>query len=131
MMTHQPMSHPTQQTMFKPTQQTMSHPKLIPKINHILSDYSKFMTEGLRNSNIWGYGFNRLNVTAMETSRCPYGFTSFGYKQQTGELFLGMRMNIDQFSPVKFIEWDGRSDIMDLLSKLMNNLLNEFLSANS
>ena len=100
---------------------------LTPKINHQLNDYSKFMKKGLVDPKIWGYGFHRLNVTNTEIDRCPYSFTCFAYKKQSGDLFLGMRINVDT-SLLKFVEWDGRNDIIELLSKLMNSLLNEFIS---
>mgnify|MGYP001380875632 CR=1 FL=1 len=97
-----------------------------------VSNYAEFMMEGLENPSIWGYGFRRLKVKISEDNKthCPYSFTGFSYKEQSGGIFLGMRMNIDQNSPVRFIKWDGHSDIMESLGKLMNGLLIVFVNAN-
>lgn len=97
-----------------------------------VSNYAKFMMEGLENPSIWGYGFRRIKVKISEDNktRCPYSFTSFAYKEQSGNTFLGMRMNVGQNSPVRFIKWNGHVDIMESLGKLMNCLLIDFVNAN-
>lgn len=116
----------------KKTPQSVQRQQIIltPKISHPLNNYSQFMKEGLVNPKTWGYGFRRLNVTNTEITHCPYSFTCSSYKKQSGDLFLGMRINVDR-SLQKFIAWDGGNDIMDLLSKLMNSLLNEFIDKQS
>jgi len=97
-----------------------------------VSNYSKFMMEGLENPSIWGYGFRRIKVKISEDNKthCPYSFTSFGYRGQSGNTFLGMRMNVVHNSPVRFIKWDGHVDIMESLGKLINGLLIDFINAN-
>ena len=124
----------TQKYTFQPTQEHAGIPTqqiiLTPKIKHPVNDYSKFMKEGLVDNKIWGYGFRRLNITNTEIDSCPYNFTCFAYKKQSGDLFLGMRINVDT-SIQRFIQWDGSNDIMDLLSKLMNSLFNEFIDRQS
>lgn len=92
-------------------------------------DYSKFMIEGLENEKAWGYGFRRLTVQASpeEQIRCPYSFTGFGYKEQNGKLFLGLRMNVDQISPVRYLEWDGSNNVLEKFAEMMGHLLAEFI----
>ena len=95
-------------------------------------DYKKLMFEGLEDPNIWGYGFRRLGVKSTEDTKsiCPYNFTSFGYKSQEKKLFFGMRMNVDQNSPVKFIEYNEEKNPVKILSDLMNLLVTDFIKTN-
>ena len=54
----------------------------------------------------WGYGLRRITVVVNKKDvafyqKIPYTFTSMGFKAQNGKWYLGLRMNIDQFSPIK------------------------------
>lgn len=104
--------------------------EIMSQRNTIASEinYDKFMFEGLEDDRCWGYGFRRLTVKSTEDTKniCPYTFTSFGYKTQDKKLLLGMRMNVDQHSPVKFIDWDKTKNPTDLLSILMRELMCDF-----
>lgn len=94
------------------------------------NNYSKFMMEGIEEKSSWGYGFRRLNVKAATEDKmmCPYTFTGFGYKEQDGRLYLGLRMNVDQVSPAKFTEWDGNNNVMEKFAILMRDLLEDFIN---
>ena len=76
-------------------------------------DYKKFMFEGLEDPDRWGYGFRRLGVKSTEE-----------------KLFFGMRMNVDQNSPVKFIEYNEEKNPVKILSDLMNLLVTDFIKTN-
>ena len=105
--------------------------EIMSQRNTIASEinYDKFMFEGLEDDRSWGYGFRRLTVKSTEDTKniCPYTFISFGYKTQDKKLLLGMRMNVDQHSPVKFIDWDKTKKPTDLLSILMRELMCDFI----
>ena len=54
----------------------------------------------------WGYGFKRISVglppEIKKLQKMQYTFTSVGFKSEKGEYFIGLRMNVDQRSPIKF-----------------------------
>lgn len=95
-------------------------------------NYSSFLQEGLEDKKSWGYGFRRLNVKASDADKmiCPYVFTGFGYKEQNGNLFLGLRMNVDQISPVKFVKWNGDNNVMEKFGTMMGQLVENFIKKN-
>ena len=94
-------------------------------------DYSKMMKEGLDDIN-WGFGHRRLGVSSSGSSQngFPYCFTAFGYKKKTGKMFLGLRMNVDQISPHKLIEWDDEP-VLEKLGVLMHEFISEYKTSTS
>ena len=52
----------------------------------------------------WGYGFKRVAVEIPDSIRNgnPFTFTSVGFKNEAEDYFIGLRMHVDQNSPIKF-----------------------------
>ena len=85
------------------------------------------LMEGLDNKEKWGYGFRRISVHATNLNNYPYTFTAFGYKDQEGKMFLGLRANVDQCSPMEMKEWNHGTDIKSAWSELMGTLVSKTL----
>jgi len=87
------------------------------------------LTEGL-NDDKWGYGIRRIRVMAPSYQRnnmCPYTFTSMGFKNRDGELFVCLRMNVDQHSPLKKKSLLPTSDIQKLWGDMMKELVANYV----
>ena len=82
-----------------------------------------FCFNGLQDQ--WGYGMKRMYVSPPRNIACPYGFQGFGYKRRDGRLFIGLRMLVDQNSPVKFRLWSKTVPIMDLWGEIMVEFIRE------
>jgi len=88
------------------------------------------LTDGIA-SNVWGYGMRRIKLTADPNvpefvTRVPYTFTTFGFKNQAGEWFVCVRMNIDQHSPQKMRPMNPESDIYQLWGEMMLEFADEY-----
>ncbi len=98
---------------------------------HKLSSNERFISyilEGLGGEGIWGYGIHRVRVMASnkkDDTAYPYAFTSMGFKSQDGELYICLRMNIDQNSPMKKRRLLPTSDGYALCGEMMNKLIDE------
>jgi hypothetical protein len=69
-----------------------------------MTPYKEILTKGIIKH--WGFGRNRIKVTSPTNyAQCPYSFIGLGYKNKEGKLFIGLRMNVDQYIPLKLREW--------------------------
>ena len=86
------------------------------------------MKEGLVKENTWGFGSLRLKVLPRPPDQklCPFSFTAFGYKNKNGKMFLGLRMNVDQISPHRLIEWNDEP-VLDTLGELMREFIHKYI----
>jgi hypothetical protein len=91
-------------------------------------DYTKMMKEGLTEKTAWGYGRRRLKVLPRvpDQKLCPFSFTAFGYKNNKGKMFLCLRMNVDQISPHKSVEWNDEP-VLEKLGELMREFIHKYI----
>jgi len=90
--------------------------------------FNSQILEGL-SGDIWGYGTRRIQVVAPDNQRythCPYTFTSMGFKSREGEIYICLRMNIDQNSPLKKRRLLSTSDCYLLCGEMMGEFATEF-----
>ena len=90
---------------------------------------AKLLTEGLENKDSWGYGFRRITVKPINLPDFQYTFTALGYKDQDGEMYLGMRMNVDQYSPLELHKWDLDTDIRSVWPDMLGNLYRKHMQS--
>ena len=57
----------------------------------------------------------------------PYTFTSLGYKDQNGKWYVGLRMNIDQVSPLKLRPMNADTNLTDAWAEMMREFVKEFV----
>lgn len=94
--------------------------------------FNSRILEGLA-GNTWGYGLRRIQVVAPDNLRyayCPYSFTSMGFKNREGEIFVCLRMNIDQHSPLKKRRLFPTSDGYLLCGEMMTEFAMEYAKKN-
>ena len=89
---------------------------------------ANLLTEGLENKDSWGYGFRRISVKPSNLPDFPYTFTALGYKDQDGQMYLGMRINIDQYSPLELHKWDHDMDIRSAWTDMLGKLYQKFFN---
>ncbi len=89
-----------------------------------LQGWAPMLREGLHEKGSWGYGIKRLTVKES-TGSWPMTFSAMAYKNEQGKWFLGLRMNIDQVSPIKFRDWNDGDNIVLLLADLMSEHMRE------
>ena len=88
----------------------------------------KTLMEGL-DGNRWGYGLRRISVTVNPDvdvgfhHQVPYTFTSLGYKDQNGKWYVGLRMNIDQVSPLKMRPMNANTDLTNAWAEMMREFV--------
>ena len=87
--------------------------------------YKEILTEGICKG--WGFGRKRIRVTSPDKLKCPYSFTGLGYKNKDGQLFLGLRMNVDQHSPLKLKEWTNDLDVELAWGYMVTEFVDEFV----
>ncbi len=90
-----------------------------------LQNWAPMLREGLDAPDSWGYGTRRLTVKDKD-GHCPMAFSAMGYRDQKGKWFIGLRMNVDQVSPIKFKEWNDGDNILPILTELMTLHLEEY-----
>ena len=90
---------------------------------------AKLLTEGLENKDSWGYGFRRISVKPINLPDFKYTFTALGYKDQDGQMYLGMRMNVDQYSPLELHKWDLDTDIRSVWPDMLGNLYRKHMQS--
>ena len=83
-----------------------------------LQQYGPMLREGVEGDKIWGYGRRRITVTD-NSGTCPMTFSAMGFKNQNGTWSIGLRMNVDQASPIKFQNWENDNQILSILTTLM------------
>ena len=94
--------------------------------------FNSRILEGLT-GNMWGYGTRRIQVVAPDNQRyvyCPYSFTSMGFKNREGEIYVCLRMNIDQYSPLKKRRLLPTSDGYLLCGEMMTEFAMEYAKKN-
>ena len=93
----------------------------------------KTLMEGLA-ENQWAYGIRRISVTVDKKIDCafhhqiPYTFTSLGYKDQNGKWYVGLRMNIDQVSPLKLRPMNADTNLTDAWAEMMREFVREYVN---
>jgi len=94
------------------------------------SQLMKTLMEGL-GENQWGYGFRRISVTVNPDAefhhQVPYTFTSLGYKDEEGKWFVGLRMNVDQVSPLKLRPMNVNTELNIAWADMMNEFAREYV----
>tara|TARA_Y100000817_G_scaffold280378_1_gene244344 strand:+ start:129 stop:500 length:372 start_codon:yes stop_codon:yes gene_type:complete len=97
------------------------------------SQLVKTLMEGL-DGNRWGYGLRRISVTVNPDvdvgfhHQVPYTFTSLGYKDQNGKWYVGLRMNIDQVSPLKMRPMNANTDLTNAWAEMMREFVREYVN---
>ena len=97
------------------------------------SQLKKTLMEGLDDDQ-WGYGIRRISVTIDPTvdiggyHAIPYTFTSLGYKDANGKWFVGLRMNVDQHSPLKMRPMDGNTELTIAWAEMMKEFVMEYVA---
>jgi hypothetical protein len=107
------------------------HTKKMDKLSSKQTFNSRIL-EGLT-GNMWGYGTRRIQVVAPDNQRhtyCPYSFTSMGFKNREGEVYVCLRMNIDQYSPLKKRRLLPTSDGYLLCGEMMGEFAMEYAKKN-
>ena len=89
-----------------------------------LQNWAPTLREGLESPTSWGYGRRRLTVKDKD-GLCPMTFSALGYRDKNGKWSIGLRMNVDQISPIKFKEWNDGDYILPILTELMSLHLQE------
>ncbi len=76
----------------------------------------------------WGYGMKRIWVEIPESMKnaIPFTFTSMGFKSEQGEYFVGLRMNVDQRSPIKFRKYTQHSNIVRSWCEMLKEFFKEY-----
>ena len=103
------------------------------KMQHTNSQLKKTLMEGLSDDQ-WGYGIRRISVSVDKNvdrafhHQIPYTFTSLGYKDEDGEWFVGLRMNVDQVSPLKLRPMNENTNLTDAWAEMMKEFVNEFVN---
>ena len=97
------------------------------------SQLMKTLMEGL-GENQWGYGFRRISVTVNPDvgfhHQIPYTFTSLGYKDEQGKWFVGLRMNVDQVSPLKLRPMNMNTELKTAWADMMSEFVREYVMNN-
>jgi len=94
-----------------------------------------FLTEGIAD-NEWGYGIRRVKLNADPNSpefviKVPYTFTSSGFKDQEGNWFVCLRMNVDQHSKKKMRPMNQDSHMHQLWGEMMLEFSEEYAQKNN
>ena len=89
-------------------------------------DLQKILFTGLGPGN-WGYGFKRVAVEIPESIRKgnPFTFTSVGFKNETNDYFIGLRMHVDQNSPIKFRKCMENTSVTDAWVSMLYEFFRE------
>ena len=82
-----------------------------------------YLTEGIV-AKEWGYGIRRVKLTVNPNApefvtKIPYTFTSSGFKDQEGNWFVCLRMNVDQHTQKKMRPMNQHSNINQLWGEMM------------
>ena len=108
----------------------MSSPNMSKDSTPQDKSYVNFLKEGI-NGNQWGYGIRRVKLNADPNApefvtRVPYTYTSSGFKNQEGNWFVCLRMNVDQHSPQKMQPMNQHSHIHQLWGEMMLEFAQEY-----
>ncbi len=103
------------------------------KMQNTNSQLKKILMEGL-SDNQWGYGIRRISVSVDKNidrafhHQIPYTFTSLGYKDEDGKWFVGLRMNVDQVSPLELRPMNENTNLTDAWADMMQEFVKEFVN---
>ena len=94
-----------------------------------------YLTEGIV-AKEWGYGIRRVKLTVNPNApefvtKIPYTFTSSGFKDQEGNWFVCLRMNVDQHTPKKMRPMNQHSHIHQLWGEMMLEFAQEYAHKNN
>ena len=89
-----------------------------------LQGFGPMLREGLEKEGAWGYGIRRITVKSKDDI-CPITFSAMSYKAREGDWSIGLRMNINKISPIKFEQWRDGDNIVIILTNLMWQHLSE------
>jgi len=73
-----------------------------------------------------GFGVKRLSINIPNTISERIPCRGFGYKDKTGQLFVGLRLYWDQGDYVKFYRYNPREQMTKMFSKLVNSFERQF-----
>jgi len=76
----------------------------------------------------WGYGFKRIAVKLPHEMKenMPYTFTSLGFKSEKGDYFIGLRMNVDQGSPITFRYCSESTDVIQAWVDMLQEYIRDY-----
>ena len=78
----------------------------------------------------WGYGFKRISVglppEIKKLQKMQYTFTSVGFKSEKGEYFIGLRMNVDQRSPIKFRKCVESTNVIQSWVEMLQEYIQDY-----
>ena len=78
----------------------------------------------------WGYGFKRISVELPQEikkmQKMQYTFTSVGFKSEKGEYFIGLRMNVDQRSPIKFRKCVESTNVIQSWVEMLQEYIQDY-----
>jgi hypothetical protein len=100
-----------------------------------MPSYYKHLTEGVGQYQ-WGYGIRRTVIKADPKepefiTKVPYAFTSAGYKDNNGDWFVCLRMNVDQDMPQKRRPMNNNTDMRKTWFEMMHEFAHEYALKNS
>ena len=85
----------------------------------------------LMSTSSWGYGIKRIKLDLTKNSiQTPYTFTAYGYKSFDNKLYICVKMNVDQYSPVKKRECIIGKDNDFTLKKKCGEMITELVNEN-
>ena len=89
-----------------------------------------FLTERIVDKE-WGYGIRRVKLTVNPNApefvtKIPYTFISSGFRDQEGNWFACLRMNVDQHTPKKMRPMNQHSPIHQLWGEMMLEFAQEY-----
>ena len=89
-------------------------------------ELQKILFIGLE-SERWGYGFKRVAVEIPTSIRKgnSFTFTSMGFKNEKNNYFIGLRMHIDQNSPIKFRKCLANTNVIDAWVSMLYEFFRE------
>ena len=90
------------------------------------NDIYNFCFNGLIDNPYHGYGSKRITLKVPDTISCKIPCSGFGYKDEKGSLFLGVRLYIDQGDYVKFKEYDKNYSIYSHFCEIIIEFDKEF-----
>ena len=56
----------------------------------------------------------------------PYSFTSVGFKSEKGEYYIGLRMNVDQGSPIKFRKCIESTNVIESWVEMLQEYIRDY-----
>jgi len=89
------------------------------------SDIYDYCFNGLLNKAAHGRGTKTIAIKFENTITEKYPFSGFGFKNEDGELFIGLKMYYDQGDFTKLVKYDDSKTIIEHWIQLVNDFQNE------